>query len=124
MRGKESSSTKESRMRGKESSSTKESRVRGKESRTQGEGKRKNLGLSLTRAPFYFRFRVLVFLGLMVMPTTIFSLVTAYINAHNYFFIVMAYIGTHSIVLIPLTTYTLNLNPFLIHIWAGIQYPP
>jgi hypothetical protein len=34
------------------------------------------------------------------MPTIIFSLVTAYIGTHNFFFIVMAYISTHNFVLI------------------------
>jgi hypothetical protein len=52
----------------------------------------------------------------MVIPTIIFSLVTAYTDTHKKNFIVMAYIGTHNFVLIPLTTYTLNLNPSLIHI--------
>ncbi len=58
------------------------------------------------------------------MPTTIFSHATAYIGAHNFFFIVMAYISTHNFVLIPLTTYILNLDPFHIHLRAWIYYPP
>jgi hypothetical protein len=33
----------------------------------------------------------------MVAPTTFFPLVTAYNSAHNLFFLVAAYIGTHSL---------------------------
>jgi hypothetical protein len=40
----------------------------------------------------------------------------AYINAYNFFFIVTAYTDAHNFFLIPLKTYILNLNPFLIHI--------
>jgi hypothetical protein len=84
-----------------------ENRMR-EENRTQGQGEKKKWGLSWTQTPFYSRFKVFVFLGLMVTPTTIFfPLVTTYINAHNF-------------VLIPLTMYTLNLNPSHIHIRTWI----
>jgi hypothetical protein len=57
----------------------------------------------------------------MVAPTALFSLVMVYTGTHNFFFfVVMAYIGAQSFVLIPLTTYTLNLNPSHIHIRAWI----
>jgi hypothetical protein len=46
----------------------------------------------------------LFFFNLLVAPTTIFPLVTAYTGAHNPFVVVTAYIGAHNFVLIPLTT--------------------
>jgi len=63
-------------------------------------------------------------LGLMVVPTIMFSLVTAYLGATTLFFIITTYTNTHNFVLSPLTTYTLNLNPSHIHIRAWIYYPP
>ncbi len=48
-----------------------ENRMR-EENRTQGQGEKKKWGLSWTQTPFYSRFKVFVFLGLMATPTTIF----------------------------------------------------
>jgi hypothetical protein len=122
MRCKREATTRRGEQQGEKESNNAKRRAEHEESRAKHEEKEKGESGAQAKLEPHLKLDLELFfsLGLMVVPTIMFSLVMAYIGTTTLFFIIIAYTNTHNFVLSPLTTYTLNLNPSHIHIWAWI----